>query len=197
MGIFTWTDAAVKNPKSNEWGDYKRKDIVEYGEYAKLICPDDTEIETEYHDYYGMIGGYDIYELVAEWNRFYLSADNLSKKPDDPYRFGGLWDYEKRDLKEKGYSDEEIDRLDKEERMEHFNNAVYRWEDMAALIDEYKSGASDKKLTKKYGKEWKRNIGIEISCEDDNARKLKYPIKLTKNRNIHGYDNLYISYSTQ
>lgn len=197
MGVFTWTDAAVKNPRADRYGDYRRKDIVEYGGYAKLICPDDTEIETECHDSYGRIGIYDIYELVAEWNRFELSADNLSKKPDDPTRYGGLWDYEKKKLKEEGYSDDEIKDLDEADRKKYFDTAVRVWENTAALIDEYKTGASNEELSKKYGKEWKREIGIAIACEDDNARKLKYPIKLTKNRDAHGYDSLYISYSCQ
>ena len=43
----------------------------------------------------------------------------------------------------------------------------------------------------------KRELGIAIACDDDCARKLKYPIKLTKDRNAHGYNNLHISYSTQ
>ena len=197
MGIFTWTDACIKSPKCDKYGDYKRKDIVEYGGYAKLICPDGTEIETEHHDYYGRIGMYDIYELVAEWNRFELSADNLEKKPDDPSRWGGLWDFEKEKLKKEGHSDDEIAALDEAERQKYFGAAVRRWERMAALIDEYKTGASDEELSEKYGNEWKRELGIAIACEDDNARKLKYPIKLTKNRDAHGYDSLYISYSCQ
>ena len=197
MGIFTWTDATVKSPKKNKWGDYKRKEVVEYGGYAKLICPDDTEIETECHDSYGRIGGYDIYELVAEWNRPFLSTDNLSKQPDDPTRYGGLWDFEKEDMKQKGRSDDEIDVLDEAKRQEHFGAAVKRWEKMAELINAYKAGASDKELLEKYGSDWKRNLGIAIACDDTNAKKLRYPIKLTKNRNAHGYDRLYISYSTQ
>ena len=170
---------------------------MEYGGYAKLICPDNTEIETEYHDSYGRIGGRDIYELVTEWNRFELSADNLEKKPDDPTRFGGLWDFEKQKLKEEGHSDDEIAALDEAERQKYFGAAVRRWERMAALIDEYKTGASDEELSEKYGSEWKRELGIAIACEDDNARRLKFPIKLTKNRNAHGYESLYISYNCQ
>ena len=173
---------------------HKRNDVVEYGGYAKLICPDGTEIETECHDYYGIIGGKDIYDLVAEWNRFYLSADLLRKKPDDPSKFGGLWDFEKEKLRKEGKTEDEIQALDEEERMKYFSAAVKRWENMAALIDEYKTGASDKQLSKKYGKEWKRSIGIAIS---DDERKLKFPVKLTKNRDAHGYDSLYISFGTQ
>ncbi len=197
MGIFTWTDAAVKDPKCDEYGEYERKEVVEYGEYAKLICPDGTEYETKHHDCYGTICGHDIYELVAEWNRFELSAENLRKKPDDPTKYGGLWDFEKETLRKEGKTESEIQLLDEEKRKKYFDAAVRRWENMAALIDEYKAGASDKSLEKKYGKEWKREVGIAIACDDDCARKLKYPIKLTKNPDIHGYDNLYISYNTQ
>ena len=196
MGIFTWTDAKVEKPRQNKYGDYNRKDVVEYGGYAKLIFPDDTEIETEHHDSYGRIGMYDIYDLVAEWNRPYLSADNLEERPK-PERYGGLWDFEKETLRKQGKSEEEIAKADEEERNRNWQAAVKRWERMAALIDEYKTGASEKSLAAKYGREWKRNLGIAIACEDENARKLKYPIKLTKDRNAHGYNNLYISYSTQ
>jgi len=195
MGVFTWTDATIKNPKADKYGDYKKKDIVEYGGYAKLICPDNTEIETTCHDVYGRIGKFDIYELVAEWNRYELSADNLLKRPDRPTNISGLFDFEKKTLKEEGYSDEEITALDEAERQKSFVAAVKRWENMTALIDEYKTGASDEVLSQKYGEGWKRKLGIAISLDYNNARKLKYPIKLTKESDAHGYDNLYISYS--
>lgn len=197
MGIFTWTDAAFKNPRCNKYGDYTDTYVVLYGGYAKLICPDDTEIETNCHDYYGVIGGHDIYELVAEWNRPYLSEDLLVKKPDDPSGYGGMFEFEKENLRKKGKTEDEIQALGHKHQMKVFNNAVARWENTAALLKEYKNGVSEKILSDKYGKEWKREIGIAISCDDDSARKLKYPIKLTKRRDIHGYNNLYISYVTQ
>ena len=197
MGIFTWTDATVKSPKCDKYGDYKRKDVVEYGGYAKLICPDNTEIETESHGYYGRIGGYDIYELVAEWNKEYLSADNLEPKPDDPSKYGGLFGFEIDDMKKQGKSDEEIQKADMAERMKYFNADVKRWEEKLSLINEYKSGIPEADLAEKYGEDWKRELGIEIACQDDQARKLKYPIKLTRHKDVHGYENLYISYSCQ
>ena len=158
MGIFTWTDAAVKDPKEiNEWGDYDSKDIVEYGGYAKLICPDDTEIETECHSMYGLIQGYDIYELFAEWNR----AD-LPKSLNWGDDFKVLVK-----MFAQGKRDEDITR----KASEIFGDSHYLVED------------------------WKRNIGIFL--EEVDAKKIKYPIKLTKDRNAHGYNNLYVSYSTQ
>lgn len=197
MGMFTWTDATVKKPRLDKYDDYDRRDIVEYGGYAKLICPDNSEIETESHDYYGVIGGRDIYELVAEWNRESLTTDNLSPKPNDPSRYGGLYSFEKESMRQEGKSEEEIEAADKKKRSKYFKMAVNRWERMASLLEEFKAGTSDKILEERYGEDWLREIGIEISCEDENAKKLKYPIKLTKDRNAHGYNNLYISYSCQ
>ncbi len=196
MGIFTWSDCTVKNPFDQD-GEIKNSAVVNYGGYAKLICPDDTELETTYHDTQGTICGYDIYELVAEWNRFYLSTENLSKKPSDPTKYCGLWSFEKDKLRKEGKTEEEIEILHEAERHKQFCAAVARWEAKAALIDEYKTGASEEYLEEKYGDEWKREIGIAIACEDECARKLKYPIKLTKDKNAHGYDSLYISYSCQ
>ena len=197
MGIFTWTDAAVKDYKLNKYDDYYRKDVVEYGGYAKLICPDNSELETQDHNCYGTICGYDIYELVAEWNKDYLSEDNISTKPNNPMRYGGFYDFEKETMKKNGMSDHEIEIAENEKRMESFERAVKRWEwELKRLLD-YKNGSSYEYMSKKYGNEWLREIGIDISCEDKNAIKLMYPIKMNIRNKIHGYENLYISYSTQ
>ena len=196
MGIFTWTDAAIENPQMDDNYNYPDYCVVNYEGYAKLICPDDTEIETEHHDYYGRIGGYDIYELVAEWNRFYLDAGLIEEVPDVS-EFGGLWSFEIESLRKSGKPEEEIQEMHRKAQEEHWKAAIGRRNRMAALFDEYKTGASESELSRKYGKYWKRDIGIEIACRDENAKKLKYPIKLTKRRDAHGYDNLYISYSTQ
>lgn len=163
MGIFTWTDAAFKNPRCNKYGDYTDTYVVMYGEYAKLICPDDTEIETNSHDYYGRIGGHDIYDLVVDWNK-----DDLKQ----------LF----RDMSEN-----------------HFGKRLSKIVDMFVDgVDEDEIGEYAAEHFGDYMKtDWKRNIGIAIACEDRDAKKLRYPIKLTKRRDKHGYNNLYISYSTQ
>lgn len=168
MGIFTWTDATVKSPKKNKWGSYKRKEVVEYGGYAKLICPDDTAIETECHSSYGMIGMYDIYDLVVDWNK-----DDLPKlfEEMEPKHFGKSLEWIAKELAH-GTSDEEIT------------------EKVRGLV-------AEGKMSEYLISEWKRNIGIAIACDDTDTKKLSYPIKLTKEREAHGYDELYISYSTQ
>ena len=165
MGIFTWTDATYKRPRCNKYGDYADKYVVLYGEYAKLVCPDDTEIETNHHDFYGRIGMHDIYDLVVDWNK----AD--------------------------------LHRLFSEMEANHFGRNL--WELAVMFADGNPEEDITEYVRKKYGNDsylvtdWKRNIGIAIACDDKDAKKLKYPIKLTKDRNAHGYNNLYISYSTQ
>lgn len=68
MGQFSWLDCVTEE----QIIDNKVKDVYvlvpkefhkEYGERIKEYC----------YDGYGNFGGYDIYDLVADWNREYLS----------------------------------------------------------------------------------------------------------------------------
>lgn len=164
--MYTFTDAAFKYPRCNRNGWYPDKYVIEYGKYAKLICPDDTEIETEHHSAYGMIGMYDVYELVVDWNREDLKKLFSKKDPKDHF-------YKLKEIAElygNGKNEEEI-----EEYMREHNY------DMSLTIFE----------------EWKRNIGIAIACYRKDMQKLRFPLKMTKDKNIHGYNNLYRSYQTQ
>ena len=195
MGIFTWTDAAIKNPVMVNH-DYLEEDKVMYGQYAKLICPDDTEYETEYWGMYGEINGFDVYELVADWNKDYLSEENLEEKPKLE-QFCGLWNYEKESLRHAGLSEDEIKEKDLEEQIRNYNRALNGWHMNLDMINDFKRNYQKSIMNNKYGNEWKRELGIAIACYDDQMRKLKYPIKLTRNRDIHGYDSLFISYTTQ
>ena len=45
--------------------------------------------------------------------------------------------------------------------------------------------------------EWKRLLGIAISCEDDDNEALLYPLKITARRDFVKYADLYLSYTTQ
>ena len=62
--------------------------------------------------------------------------------------------------------------------------------------EEAAQALADKTYTNCLRTEWKRNIGIAISCEDKDHEKLKYPIKISfVKKNYHKLK--YISYATQ
>lgn len=83
MGFFTWTDAR-RNPRKLKCGDYSSADKIGYGGYAKIVCPDNTEIIEPYYEGYGMFDGKDIYDLVVDWNKTYLK-DIFDKKDKGCY----------------------------------------------------------------------------------------------------------------
>lgn len=62
MGCFSWKYANTDN---------KRR--LRIGSPAYLMCPDGTVIREPSYEGYGRFGGRDVYELVADWNREYLS----------------------------------------------------------------------------------------------------------------------------
>lgn len=75
MGFYSWMYADTDNKKR-----------LKIGQGAYVLCPDGTTKIKEYHyNGYGTFGGNDIYELVAEWNRDYLTEDNLIKPLREEY----------------------------------------------------------------------------------------------------------------
>ena len=81
MGYWTWTDARVQ-PKQKQNHDYYAKDKIRYDGFAKIVCPDDTEIAEPRYTGYGIFGAYDAYELVVDWNKDDLPEifDRLEKE---------------------------------------------------------------------------------------------------------------------
>ncbi len=61
MGYFSWKFA----------NDDSRR--LRIGKPGYLYCPDGTVIREPAYDGYGTFGGHDVYDLVANWNRKYLS----------------------------------------------------------------------------------------------------------------------------
>ena len=167
MGCFSWLDCDKR----------ENRRPIRIGEKAYLLVPKKFQndygkvIETYSYDGYGHFCGCDVYDLVAEWNREYLSEDMLQPVPD-VNKFGGLWSYEKDKLRKKGVSEEEVERLDREEQQKHWQNAVdyrqYRLEQMLA----FKDGEEIEDL---------RDIGIAIACYDEQNANLPYPIKISRN----------------
>jgi len=68
MGQFSWNYADRHN----------RESLRLYGQ-AYVPCPDGTVIFEGCYQCYGIFGGYDIYELVAEWNKEYISESMIDK----------------------------------------------------------------------------------------------------------------------
>lgn len=130
------------------------------------------------YDGYGNFGGYDVYELIAEWNREYLSEAMLNEKPKLE-NYGGIYNFEKEALRKEGVSEEEIDRRDHAQRREYFERAIKRYNQTIELLNDYKNGMSDEDMTAKYNSEWQRYIGIDIACYDEQNARLPFPIKIT------------------
>ena len=153
MGQFSW----IYSDTRKQLIDNKRADTYllvppkfqdKYGKYIYEEC----------YDGYGRFGRYDVYDLLAEWNREYLNESMLRK----PRR--GQW---------------------RDEDEEYYLNAVTRYNNTVKVLEKYKSGASDEEMSKfceevGYGwGEWKRSIGIDIGCYDEQNAALPYPIKIT------------------
>lgn len=168
MGCFTFTDAR-RTPRLNARGyDFIVSDKITYGGYAKIVCPDDTEIVERCYDGYGMFDGQDIYDLVVDWNKEYLTEIFDRMLSEDPHCWGA-------DLKPiaEAYQNDDPD-LDK-------------------IVESIAAKRCDKFLRE----EWKRNVGIAISCEDKNNAALPYPVKITSLKWHRRYDDLYPSMNCQ
>jgi len=179
MGCFSWIDCDRSR---------KRRKPIKIGEICYVLVPKEFgggHICESYYDGYGHFGGQDIYELAADWNKGYLSKDNLRKAPVRK-KFGGLWDFEKEALREQGVSEEEISKKDEEAREEYYQNALRCYQKSINKIEDFQAGLSDAEMTEKYGSEWKRNLGIDVACYDEQNAALKYPIKIT-----HDYNGIY------
>ena len=166
MGIFTWTDARLN--LANRDGEYKDSEICMYGEYCKIVCPDDSVIATTYYHGDGMFGCTDAYDVVVDWNRDDLKAIAERKKNDS-------FDKELYDIAimyADGSSEEDVTRYVKKQVKEGKMSPY--------LIDE-----------------WKRNIGIMLCCDDEDNLALKYPLKITRTKEEVKYKDLYPSFNTQ
>lgn len=171
MGYFTWTDAR-REPKLLKTGDYSKRDKIPYGGFAKIVCPDDTEIEESCYEGYGEFGPYNIYELVVDWNKEHLKEifEKLAQK--NPKH----WGCDLKPLAEAYQSDD----------MEAVDTEIYNILSLGSQTPVYSPDFNTK---------WKQAIGIAIVC--DNNEDLPFPIKITNIKWHITYDSLVPSHSCQ
>lgn len=73
MGFFTWT-LANRTPKMLKCGtDYAAQCKLRYYGYGAVVCPDNTIIQEPCYEGYGVFDGKDVYDLVVDWNKNYLT----------------------------------------------------------------------------------------------------------------------------
>ena len=175
MGFFTWTDAR-RYPAKTKCGDWHLRDIIHYGGYAKIVLPDNSTVETDCYDGYGLFGegdSVDAYDVVVDMNKPYLPEimEKLKKKS----RNGKFWGSEYSGLA-----------------------CCYARDDIQGFEREMDRLRHDLKLSEHMlTREWKRTIGIAIACEDENNASLPFPLKITSSRRKVKYANLVPSFSTQ
>lgn len=137
-----------------KYADDRRKKLP-YGGYGVVVFPDDSCIVEKAYYGYGIFGFRDAYDLVAEWNRQYLK--------------------------------EIYQRL--MAKTEH-NNLFTPMDVIEAYQEKGDNAAQEiaKKYVEKRGthylKDWKRDIGIDIACWDEDNDALPYPLKIAS---VMGY----------
>lgn len=131
-----------------------------------------------YYDGYGHFGGYDIFDLVARWNKDTLNAGYLEPLPK-MNDYGGLWTWDIEDLHKAGKTEKEIKALDNAARREYWQRARRARATLLNTMRDYKRGLSDETMYRKYGDDYEREIGISISCYDRQNARLPFPIKIT------------------
>lgn len=185
MGELSWKYANRKNRRA-------MKNNVKHDSY--LLVP--LEFQDQYgeaiyddcYNGYGRIGRYDVYELVAIWNRQWLPKETTVMKKPVLEDFEGLWNFNKEELRKSGLSDAEVEALDYEKRSRPYNRALSRYKRDLQMLEDFESGCSDGDMKAKYGDEYLREIGINIACYDEDNKNLKYPIKIVDE--LCGYDDV-------
>lgn len=159
MGNFSWCTSDTRKSVACVYDSYEGAPQTVY-----LLNPFGEPYVESAYDGYGEFGGHDVYDLVVDWNRKYLSADNLRKPVRDDWAPG-----------------EEGDRS--------FSKTMELYTKKCRGIEELAAGASDEYMKEHYGtvfgygdgSDWKRCLGIDIACYDEEHVKLKYPIKIVEN----------------
>lgn len=180
MGYFTWT-LANRKPKLLGY-EYSESCKLQYGGVGYIALPiefkemyDDISLNEKGHpfltetfyDGYGMFGKHDAYDVVVDLNKGHLVEFLSQPTSTDWFRKEML---EVAKAYEGGKSEEEI--------KEVFAK-VTGWTSETMKSD------------------WKRNIGIAISCSVKDNSRLPYPLKIVSTMRCKKYEELKPSDSTQ
>lgn len=150
MGNFSWCTSDTRKSIPCVLDAYEGAPSVVY-----LLNPFGTPYKEADYEGYGVFGGRDVFELVAEWNKPFLSSANI-KKPDMSRR------------------------SQSSEKEEYCRAALDSYNAKCLRLSDFVSGKSDEYMSNIYGPSWKREIGIDISCYDKEHVKLRYPIKIVE-----------------
>lgn len=180
MGYFTWTLA--NKPAVWKGWDYASSCKLGYGHMGYIALPKGFEnlypdvhinkktgrgfIKESFYDGYGMFGKHDVYDVIVDIN--------------------------------KGYLKEFFDKSSAKK----IQNNVY-----AKIAEAFENGRDEKYLEELFGKtvypkspnlwgEWKRHLGICISCYLVDNKNLHYPLKIVSSSRVI-YEDLPASDSTQ
>lgn len=158
MGCFSWCTSDSHKSIPGVVNAYGGAPTTVY-----LLNPFGESYKESDYEGYGKFGGRDVYELVVEWNKSYLSEANLRKPLCSDYS-----------ADQTGAS--------------YFKRAFENYTKKCAAIKEYAAGATDEYMREHYGtlfgfgdgSDWKRCLGIDIACYDEQHVKLRYPIKIVE-----------------
>lgn len=134
----------------HSWEYCDRPGRLKVGGSGYLLCPAGEPIRVSYYDGYSHMGGYDVFELVVDWNHAYMKriVALLREGGENPHRCS--WYH--------------LDILDM------FVSSFFDEDE----TDRYVDGI----YGKDYVSDWKRDLGIWLSCYDEDNAKLDYPIKI-------------------
>ena len=153
MGQFSWMDcrneqrAILDDVKADAYVLVPKEFREQYGVRIHEGC----------YDGYGHFGGYDMYDLVALWNRDHIGVEDIRKESRDRYEKGPAGD-------------------------EYYEMGLRRYEQKVARINDFIHNVPEEEMIKKYGDDYLRLIGIDIACYDEQNAALEYPIKITHDK---------------
>lgn len=145
MGLFSWKYCDDPNHRM----------ICGKVKDSYLLIPEEFgggHITERRYDGYGCMGGHDVYELLAIWNKKYISSENICIPKRESFSEG-------------------------EDGQRYFESALKRYEYQCKCITDFINEKPDDFMKDTYGKDYLREIGIYI---DFGKKSLKYPLKIAE-----------------